>query len=238
MSFSRSKTASVPADVHAGVPESETPAWQARALDRSLADTRARSVARLSQFVAAARSLAEETGSSAFTVQQVVARSGQSLKSFYRYFESKDDLLLALLEEDVAVGAIFLRALIDVHDDPVARVREWIVGLFGLMSSGDQGYVSVLVREHQRLSETRADQMDVAVAPFVEPLIDELERAAQLGVVRAGDPRRDARLVFQLSLAAIHEMVSARDLRDPNGVAEHLWDFCWGGLRGRDESSD
>ena len=94
------------------------------------------------------------------------------------------------------------------------------------------------VRHHQRLSETRADQMDVAVAPFVEPLVDELERAARLGVVRAGDARRDARLVFQLCLAAIHEMVSARDLRDPNDVAEHLWDFCWGGLRGRDESND
>src|SRR4051794_31726344 len=81
MTFSESETVRVP--------EVETPAWQARALERSLADTRARSVARLSETVAAARSLAEETGSSAFTVQQVVARAGQSLKSFYRYFESK-----------------------------------------------------------------------------------------------------------------------------------------------------
>jgi AcrR family transcriptional regulator len=206
------------------------PSWQVRALDRSLGDSRARSVARLSQFVAAARSLAEETGSSAFTVQQVVARSGQSLKSFYRYFAGKDDLLLALLEEDITVGAIFLGALIDEHDDPVERVHEWLVGLFDLMSAGDQGYVSVLVREHQRLAETRSDQIDLAVAPFLDLLASDLQRCVDSGVVRRGDARRDAQLIFQLSLGAIHGRVFERDDRQPADVAAYLWEFCWGGL--------
>src|SRR5262245_10925090 len=98
--------------------ESSTPSWQVRALDRSMSDVRARSVARLSSFVQAARELAVETGSSAFTVQQVVARSGQSLKSFYRYFDGKDALLLALMEEDCSVGAIFLAEMIGGHERP------------------------------------------------------------------------------------------------------------------------
>jgi len=212
--------------------EVETPPlWQVRALDRSLADTRARSVARLSQFVAAARSLAEETGSSAFTVQQVVARSGQSLKGFYRYFEGKDDLLLALLEEDIAVGAMFLRELIDAHDEPVDRIREWLDGLFELMSAGDEGYVSVLVRESQRLAETRPDLLDVAVAPFLELLATELERGVESGAVRRADARRDAHLVFQITLGTIHDLVSGRDQRPPDEVVAYLWEFCWGGLR-------
>jgi AcrR family transcriptional regulator len=206
------------------------PLWQVRALDRSLADTRARSVARLSLFVAAARSLAEETGSSSFTVQQVVARSGQSLKSFYRYFESKDDLLVALLEEDIAVGALFLRELIDGHETPTERIREWLVGLFELMSAGDKGYVAVLVRESQRLAETRPDLLDAAVAPFLELLAGELERGVAAGVVRAADAQRDAHLVFQLTLSTIHDLVSGRDPRPPAEVVAYLWDFCWGGL--------
>jgi AcrR family transcriptional regulator len=212
------------------VSEAETPGWQTRALDRSLADARARSVERLSLFVAAARGLAEETGSSAFTVQQVVARSAQSLKSFYRYFGGKDDLLLALLEEDIAVGGLFQRALIDERDDPVDRLRQWFVALFALMGSGDQGYVSVLVREHQRLIEARPDEMEVAIAPIVDPLVEALARGQELGVVRGGDPRRDARLVFHLCLASILEIVSGRDTRAPVEVADDLWEFCWGGL--------
>ncbi|MEJ5255237.1 MAG: TetR/AcrR family transcriptional regulator [Acidimicrobiales bacterium] len=209
---------------------SAIPAWQARALDRSLADARARSVERLSRFVAAARALATESGSSAFTVQQVVERAGQSLKSFYRLFDGKDDLLLALLEEDCAVGAFFLAEMIDAHDDPVDRVRAWVIGLFELMAAGDQGYVGVLVREYGRLSEERPDQMEQAVAPFIDLLVTLLEQACQAGVARAGDTRRDAGLVFALVLRSIHELALGRDPRRPREVAEHVWSFCWFGM--------
>src|SRR4051812_25426833 len=83
--------------------------------------------------VAAARDLAAATGSSAFTVQQVVERAGGSLKSFYRHFEGKDDLLLALLEEDSRVGAALLADMIDRHRLGRLRIRAWITGLFRLM---------------------------------------------------------------------------------------------------------
>jgi AcrR family transcriptional regulator len=224
MSFSAGKTALLPETP-------EPPSWQVRALERSYAGARARSVARLSQFVAAARSLATETGSAGFTVKQVVAESGQSLKSFYRYFEGKDDLLLALLEEDIAVGALFLQELVDAHADPEARLREWMLGLFELMAAGDQGYVAVLVREYQHFVESRPDQMDTAVAPFVDLLTHELERARDAGVVRSGDVQRDAQLIFSLVLAAIRDRVNGRDGRDPSAVAVYLWEFCWRGVR-------
>ena len=55
--------------------------------------------------VAAARELASETASAAFTVAQIAARAGLSLKSFYRCFPGKDELLLALLEDDSQIGA-------------------------------------------------------------------------------------------------------------------------------------
>jgi AcrR family transcriptional regulator len=224
MSFSEGKTALLPA-------AEGTPSWQVRALERSTADARARSVARLSQFVAAARTLATETGSAGFTVKQVVAESGQSLKSFYRYFEGKDDLLLALLEEDIAVGALFLQELVDAHRDPVARVREWMFGLFELMAAGDQGYVAVLVHEYQRFIETRPEQMEVAVAPFIDLLARELERGREAGVIRAGEAHRDARLFLSLVLVAIREVVNGHDIRSPDEVAAYLWEFCWSGVR-------
>jgi TetR/AcrR family transcriptional regulator len=216
MTFSQDETA-------AAVP---LPAWQARALERSLADARARSVERLSQFVAAARSLAAETGSSAFTVQQVVERSGQSLKSFYRHFAGKDDLLLALLEEDIAVGALFLEELIDVHAEPIDRVGTWVTGLFHLLAAGGQAYVSVLVREHQRLSESRPDELAGAISPFVDLLAGELERGVRQGVVHSQEPARDARLVFHLVLGSIHELVLGRDARTPDEVGAYVWDFA------------
>src|ERR1700675_3513304 len=85
--------------------ESAPAGWQDRALDRSLADARARDVERMERCVAAARELASETSSAAFTVAQIAARAGLSLKSFYRCCPGKDELLLALIEDDSQLGA-------------------------------------------------------------------------------------------------------------------------------------
>ncbi|MEZ5206883.1 MAG: TetR family transcriptional regulator [Acidimicrobiales bacterium] len=161
----------------------------------------------MSSFVAAARRLATETGSSAFTVQQVVAASGQSLKSFYRYFEGKDDLLLALLEEDCAVGALFLGEMVGRRRTPQTRARAWVLGIFELMAAGEHGYVSVLVREHRRLAEERPAELELALRPFIELLAGDLADGMAAGQVRAGDPWRDARMILHLVLGAIHDLV-------------------------------
>lgn len=211
---------------------------QARALARSLAERRAASAERLASFVAATRDLAAETGSSSFTVQQVVARSGQSLKSFYRLFAGKDDLLLALLEEDVALGGVILAELVGRHDEPGDRVQAWVDGVFDLLAAGEQGYVGVLVREHDRLAETHPDELEAALAPLVDPLVVALDDAMAAGRVRPGDPVRDARTVLDVVLAQIHRLVPMLALVDDPAeradrvaeTARYARDFCWGGL--------
>ena len=52
----------------------------------------------------------QETGGIDFTVQDIVDRSGLSLRSFYKHFGGKDELLLALFEELLADFAADLRA--------------------------------------------------------------------------------------------------------------------------------
>ena len=218
-------------DVIDVVGETAPVAWQARALDRSLGEARAKSVERLSLFVGAARELAACTGSSSFTVAQVVERSGQSLKSFYRHFEGKDDLLLALLEEDSSVGASILAELIDAHRSPKQRARAWVFGLFELMAAGEEGYVGVLIREHRRLTEARPEQTEAALKPFIDLLAAELDAAMAAGTMRRGDAHRDAETVFDLVLLKIHELVLRRGDLAPDAMAAYVWGFCWSGLR-------
>jgi AcrR family transcriptional regulator len=212
---------------------------QERAARSALADDAARAAQRAAfdrrtRFVQAARDLATETGSSAFTVQQVVARSGLSLKSFYGLFEGKDDLLVALLEEDIALGALALSELIDAESDPRNRVRAWVVGLFSLMAAGQHGHVVVLVREHRRLAEARPESMTEALRPLVDLLAGELRAAAEAGVMRRGDHERDARFLLDLVLVRIHDLVlGAGGPPSPDHIAEvadYVWEFCWGGL--------
>ena len=85
------------AGVHA-VPDANEPAWRERAVARSLNAARFRAEQRVQRFLDAAFELIDEKGTTEFTIQEVVDRSKQSLRSFYEYFDGKDELVLALFE--------------------------------------------------------------------------------------------------------------------------------------------
>ena len=208
--------------------------WREIARTRSVAAARQRSEARLGLFVAAARELASETGSAAFTVSQVVERAGLSLKSFYADFDGKDDLLLALIGHDSGVGAAMLRELVDRHRAPARRLRAYVEGFFSfLAAAGELGvdpYVSVLTSEHRRLRESRPEGTSVALAPFLDLLETELRAAMDAGAIRRGDAVRDARTVFDLLLGNVHEFAVGRDPLPPAELAAYVWSFCWKGF--------
>lgn len=202
----------------------QSAAWESRALDRSLSGARSRSSARARALVDAARALAAESGSSAFTIADVAERAGVSLRSFYRHFGGKDDLLLALFEEESATGAQILAERIAGHDDPLERVQAYVVGLFELIVTGS-GYASLLVREHLQLGEQYPDELRLALAPLVDLLHAELTAAAVAKRVRKVD-HDDAVLLFSVVLAHIHAALLFESAGDVDAAAERLWAFC------------
>src|SRR5262245_17688084 len=116
------------AGAHA-VPEPTEPAWRERAVARSLNAARSRAEQRVQRFLEAAFELIDEKGTTEFTIQEVVDRSKQSLRSFYEYFDGKDELVLALFEETVREAVDDIRAAVDAQTDPLLRVRAFAVTL-------------------------------------------------------------------------------------------------------------
>jgi AcrR family transcriptional regulator len=201
--------------------------WQDRAADRTVADTRARDVERMERCVAAARELANETSSASFTVAQVAARAEVSLKAFYRCFPGKDELLLALLEDESNTGARVLAERVGTRDNPVASLHACVTELFALLSvPGALGYAGVLVREHRRLSEHYPLELRVALAPLVELVSVHIAAATS-----TTDARRDAETMFRILLQGIDDVIVGR-AGDAAELAEYLWSFCWKGLEG------
>src|ERR1700733_14582562 len=86
------------------------------------------------RLVESARELVRESDGPGFTVTQVVAAAGTSLKSFYRCFAGKDDLLGALFEDDARRGASALLSMVGSEADPVERLRLVVVGLFRFLT--------------------------------------------------------------------------------------------------------
>ena len=191
---------------------------------------RARSLERAGRLVAAARDLANERQSPGFTVHEVAARAGSSLKGFYRCFAGKDDLLVALLAEDSRIGAEILGEQVAAHGVPADRIRACVTHLFELSTlPGAEGYARVLVSEHRRLSQERPDDMRAALAPIVDVLAREIDTAARAGLAESPTPERDAETVFSLILDGIHDVSLGRVA--PRDQAEYLWQFCGRALR-------
>jgi len=202
---------------------------RAQAISRSLEGPRARSVERLERFLAAARDLANDQGSASFTVAQVTRQAGLSLKSFYRCFGGKDDLLVALLEEDSRLGAGILNEQVGAHTDPVERLRAYLTGVFELLTHpGALGYARMLVQEHRRLSEERPDELRAALAPMVDLLAAQIALAADAGASASTEPARDAQTLFVLVLEGVHEVGLGH--AKPLEQAEYLWRFCANGI--------
>src|SRR4051812_9951919 len=74
----------------------------ASAAERRLEDRRRAATAEVERLLDAALRVVERTAPESARVADIVAEAGSSNHSFYRYFASKDDLLLAVLERGIA----------------------------------------------------------------------------------------------------------------------------------------
>jgi AcrR family transcriptional regulator len=211
--------------------EEAIPAWQRQSMERSLQSARARAHARSHRFVTAAIRLLQEKGSTDFTVQDVVERSKMSIRTFYKYFASKDDLLIAVYETVVARDTVpRLKKSIGKYKDPMLRLRAYIEGLVELAAKTEVRAARTLTNYGNRLAETRPADLARAMQPQVD-LLMELIR----DVARTRPLRRDltvesaARLTHYTVLAAVHDRV-----RGSEGATElsarAICQFCIGGM--------
>jgi AcrR family transcriptional regulator len=202
--------------------------WQQRALDRSLVEAKRRALNKSNGFVEAAMELLTSTGGLNFTVQDVVDRSKLSLRSFYQTFASKDDLLLALFEECVAVAAEWQRGKMEKHDDPIEQIRVFLTSLWSGQLSPD--VVRALSLYNLTLSATRPSDLAHALEPQLEVLHDAVQRGIATGVVRDDvDARRLAEILLHTGNAAVHTTILQTGSESPDDV----WAFCLGGIQAR-----
>lgn len=235
MAGGRTKTVAKKEPAH---PDDETiPAWQRQSMNRSLQAARARAHARSDRFVAAATELLQEHGTTNFTVQDVVERSGMSIRTFYKYFASKEDLLIAVSETVVAREAVpRLRQLVDKHRDPLRRLRAFVEGLVELSGGTTKPVARTLTSYHNRLAESRPADLAQAMKPQVDLLVELIGDVARTQPLRADLTIEEAaQLTHYLVLAVVHGRLLGSD-GNAEISARAIWRFCAAGM-GLDEGA-
>ena len=112
--------------------EPAEPAWKQRAVERSTRAAKLRAEQRVQRFLDAAQAIMTAKGNTDFTVQEVVDRSRQSLRSFYQHFDGKHELLLALFEDALRRATDQIRAAATGQSDPLDRLKVAVQLLFEL----------------------------------------------------------------------------------------------------------
>jgi AcrR family transcriptional regulator len=219
-------------------PSGTTPmTWRELAVARSLDPARARAESRVQRYLDAALDLLNSDGGKEFTVQEVVERSGQSLRGFYQYFAGKHELLLALFEESVHETAEHLRGVVAGADDPLDRLRCFVAEYHRLCRSEGRGAAprapapAIAEFAHQLLTRHPKEAAE-AFMPLVSLLVDLLDDAEAAGVIRAAlSHRRIAGVVLQaIMFNSFATTIIGSSSRPDDGDAAALWDLLLLGL--------
>ncbi len=219
--------------------EPDAVSWRDLAVARSLDSARLRAESRVQRFLDAAMELLSTGSGKDFTVQEVVERSGQSLRSFYQYFGGKHELLLALFEESVRATAELLRQEVGTEDDPLERLHRFVVAYYRLCrpaedGAADQGERPPIMAEFaQQLLTTHPKEAARAFAPLVA-LFEELLAAAVAADAVRDDLQRGPVIGAVLEVImfnAFSATIGGSSLRlDDGRSAEELWKFVLHGI--------
>jgi AcrR family transcriptional regulator len=215
----------------------DAPRWRQRAVSRSLSAARTRAEQRIQRLLEAAFELIDEKGTADFTIQEVVDRSKQSLRGFYQYFDGKDELLFALLEENIRESIEDLRAAVEAESEPLARLRaftirlhEWCEPLGTQRKRGSHNRLPISEFSIQ-LAMKDPERLAAAMAPVSRLLVELLDAAIAAGVIRVTDTRRAALLVQQTVMYSwlMGRLAGKTRVRV---TSEEAWEFCLHGLAG------
>ena len=215
----------------------DEPGWKQRAVERSTRAAKQRAEQRVQRFLDAAQAIITEKGTTDFTVQEVVDRSRQSLRSFYQHFDGKHELLLALFEDALRRAIAQIAAAAAGHDDPATALKTAVQLLFELSRPDPGAHRPLFTDFAPRLLLTHPTEVRRAHAPLLDLLTELTTAAADAGQLRAGtEPRRAAALTMETVMFVAQS--SGAPGPDGTGIspgsrpvdADEIWDFCAHGI--------
>jgi AcrR family transcriptional regulator len=152
---------------------------------------RRRKADRPGEIVQAAMAVFAEKGFAAARLDEIAARAGVSKGAVYLYFETKEEIFRAVVEQAIAPNMLAVRAMIAAHPGPFAdlarAVPQRVAAIIEAMPVG--GVVKMVIGEARNFPEIARVWHDELVAHALGALSDAVAAAQARGEVKPGDPR-------------------------------------------------
>jgi AcrR family transcriptional regulator len=149
-----------------------------------------------------------EPHSGPIPVAAILQRAGVSTRAFYRHFESKDELFLAMLRQESDVLAGRLDRIVDEAGTPVDQLKAWISQMFGWMHDAEMRmHLTVIDSDEVRAAKGYRETRERLHADRERSLIEILRRGRDDGSFPQADPDHDA---VAISAVISREMADQR----------------------------
>lgn len=204
--------------------------WHRRVVGRSLRTATQRSIDRGQALIRAAGVVLERSGGEDITVQDVADEAGQSLRTLYQYFASKDDLLLAVFEESMRTYARLIDKAVAGLDDPLERLVGAVVAATAMSRFSDIGIDRGLARLRLRLADSSPELVGRSQAAVTSLVRELVVAAADAGQVDVDDPDGAVFMLMSLNAAFITSERLGNDSGVPRPDATDVVVFCLRGM--------
>ncbi|WP_344586825.1 TetR/AcrR family transcriptional regulator [Actinomadura vinacea] len=185
----------------------------------------------MQRFLDAAQAIMSEKGTTDFTVQEVVDRSRQSLRSFYQHFDGKHELLLALFEDALRRSADQIRAAASGHSDPLDRLKVAVQLLYELSRPDPAAQRPLFTHFAPQLLISHPTEVKVAHAPLLGLFTELMTEAKSADRVRDDlKAHRAAALTMQTVMLVAQANGGSTDEHPHPITADEVWDFCASGF--------
>jgi AcrR family transcriptional regulator len=191
-----------------------------RVAARTVADRRRQAEDEVLVLLEAALTVLRRAGASGLTVADVLAEAGLSTRAFYRHFQSKDALVLAVYEQEADRRHADLQARIDAAPTPRAALETWIDEMLALgFDTRRARRTRVLRAEGGRLQADFPDEFAKILAGAVDPLV------AVLRGFPDADPELDAWSIYAVTWRLVEGKLRGDAIDRPSARA-HVLRFC------------
>jgi AcrR family transcriptional regulator len=169
----------------------------------------------------------ERNGYTDAAVADILREANLSTRSFYRHFESKDQLLCVLYRREAEAAAERLNKRVDAASDPAAALDAWIDEILSFSHHRSKAArVAVLGSAGAMRAEGYATEMRHAAKLLMAPLEALLCAGAADGTFPLTDPAADAPLIQSVVWTAAG-LGPARDTQTSRADASrHVRSFC------------
>ncbi len=160
------------------------------------------------------------------SVQDILDDAGLSTRAFYRQFQSKDDLLLAMFRTAARPDVDHVARQVGSASSPVDAVRVWIDELLSI--AYDRKRIQRLVVFNASARQTVGYDSEVAWLEdcLVAPLLEALRKGAADGSLPGADPLPDAYSIFDLVWSVASPHVRERRPLERDEAQAHVIRFC------------